>query len=100
MAYQSRMQSPSMDALFSAILSLENIEECYRFFEDVCTAAELEALSQRFEVARMLQAKCTYQDIAEKTGASSATISRVKRSLRYGADGYHIILDRMREAQE
>ena len=82
--------------LFKAILTLENIDECYQFFEDVCTVNELLSLSQRFEVAKMLRAKYTYNDIAEKTGASTATISRVNRSLNYGNDGYDLVFDRMK----
>ena len=81
--------------LIDAILSLENKEECYRFFEDVCTVNELLSLSQRYEVARMLRAQKTYLDIAEKTGASTATISRVNRSLNYGNDGYDMVFERV-----
>jgi TrpR-related protein YerC/YecD len=95
MAYISRMKSEGLDALFEAVLSITSEEECYRFFEDLCTAAEIESMAQRYEVARMLNDKKTYQDIERKTGASSATISRVKRSLRYGADGYQLVLDRL-----
>ena len=84
-----------MNHLFDAILSLENKEECYRFFEDVCTVNELLSLSQRYEVARMLRAQKTYLDIAEKTGASTATISRVNRSLNYGNDGYDMVFERV-----
>ena len=82
------VHTEAVNHLFDAILSLENKEECYRFFEDVCTVNELLSLSQRYEVARMLRAQKTYLDIAEKTGASTATISRVNRSLNYGNDGY------------
>lgn len=83
------------DQLFDAILKLESREECYRFFEDIATIAEIKALGQRLEVAKMLRTGATYEEIVEKTGASTATISRVKRSLYYGADGYALILDRM-----
>ncbi|MBQ7447643.1 MAG: NADH-quinone oxidoreductase subunit C [Eubacterium sp.] len=85
----------AVDHLFEAILLLKDKEECYTFFEDVCTVNELLSLSQRFEVAYMLREKKTYLDIAEKTGASTATISRVNRSLNYGKDGYDMIFDRM-----
>ena len=85
----------AVNHLFDAILSLENKEECYRFFEDVCTVNELLSLSQRYEVARMLRAQKTYLDIAEKTGASTATISRVNRSLNYGNDGYDMVFERV-----
>jgi TrpR-related protein YerC/YecD len=81
--------------LFEAILKLKNIEECYRFFEDIATINEIKALAQRLEVAKMLRQKKTYIEIAEKTGASTATISRVNRALNYGANGYKIILDRL-----
>jgi TrpR-related protein YerC/YecD len=74
---------------------LENIEECYAFIEDLCTAAELKAMAQRMEVAKMLREKTPYSDIVEKTGASTATISRVNRCLMYGADGYETILERL-----
>ena len=85
-----KLRTEAVDHLFEAILSLENKEECYKFFEDVCTVNELLSLSQRFEVARMLRMQKTYLDIAEQTGASTATISRVNRSLNYGNDGYGI----------
>ncbi len=83
------------DQLCEAVLVLENVEECYQFFEDICTISELKALAQRLEVARMLKDGHTYDDIVERTGASTATISRVKRCLNYGADGYNIILERL-----
>ena len=82
------IHTEAVDQLFDAILSLKNKEECYTFFEDVCTINELLSLSQRFEVAKMLRQKKTYLEISEKTGASTATISRVNRSLTYGNDGY------------
>lgn len=91
------VHTEAVNHLFDAILSLENKEECYRFFEDVCTVNELLSLSQRYEVARMLRAQKTYLDIAEKTGASTATISRVNRSLNYGNDGYDMVLNRLNE---
>ena len=89
------VHTEAVNHLFDAILSLENKEECYRFFEDVCTFNELLSLSQRYEVARMLRAQKTYLDIAEKTGASTATISRVNRSLNYGNDGYDMVFERV-----
>lgn len=91
------LKNESVDQLFDAILCLKNREECYLFFEDVCTVNELISLSQRFEVARMLREQKTYLDIAEKTGASTATISRVNRSLNYGNDGYDMVFSRMEE---
>ena len=89
------LKTEAVDFLFDAVLALENREECYRFFEDVCTVNELQALSQRFEVAHMLRNSRTYMDIAETTGASTATISRVNRSLNYGHDGYDMVLKRL-----
>ena len=89
------VHTEAVNHLFDAILSLENKEECYRFFEDVCTVNELLSRSQRYEVARMLRAQKTYLDIAEKTGASTATISRVNRSLNYGNDGYDMVFERV-----
>ena len=88
------------DQLFAAILSLKNAEECYQFFEDICTISELKAMSQRLEVARMLRQGHTYDDIVVRTGASTATISRVKRCLNYGADGYGIVLERLDQLDE
>ena len=91
------IRTPAVDELFEAVLLLKSKEECYQFFEDVCTVNELLSLSQRFEVARMLTEGKTYLDIAEKTGASTATISRVNRALLYGNDGYHMIFERMKK---
>ncbi|HLW58799.1 MAG TPA: YerC/YecD family TrpR-related protein [bacterium] len=85
------------DGLFRAVLQLRTVEECYRFFEDLCTIGEVKALAQRFAVARMLAHGKTYQEIASRTGASSATISRVRRYLTYGADGYVLVLKRLGE---
>ena len=80
------------DQLFKVILSLKDQEQCYKFFEDICTVSELKAMAQRLEVARMLDEGFIYETIVEKTGASTATISRVKRCLVYGADGYHSVM--------
>ena len=92
-----KLHSEAVDQLFEAILCLKNKEECYTFFEDVCTINELLSLSQRFEVAKMLREKRTYLEISEKTGASTATISRVNKCLVYGSDGYRKMLDRLKE---
>lgn len=94
MEYHSRLQSKLNDELFDAILSLRSREECYRFFEDLCSVSELQAMAQRLEVARMLTEDITYIDIARLTGASTATISRINRCLKYGAEGYRIALER------
>ena len=91
----TKLKDMNVDYLFKAVLSLETMEECYSFFEDLCTVNELLSLSQRFEVAAMLRDHKTYLDIAEKTGASTATISRVNRSLNYGNDGYELVFSRL-----
>ena len=90
-----KVKTESLDLLFEAILCLKDKEECYTFFEDICTVNELLSITQRFEVAKMLREQKTYLDIAEKTGASTATISRVNRSLNYGNDGYDMVFERM-----
>ena len=90
-----KIRTDAVNELFDAVLCLKDREECYKFFEDVCTVNELLSLSQRFEVARMLVERKTYQEIAERTGASTATISRVNRSLIYGNDGYEMVFSRM-----
>lgn len=92
-----KIHTEAVDDLFDAILTLKNREECYCFFEDICTVNELLSISQRFAVAKMLKDKRTYLDISEKTGASTATISRVNRSLNYGNDGYEIVFGRLKE---
>lgn len=94
-SYKSKLNSKEMDFLCEAILSLQNNEECYRFFDDICTITEIKALEQRLQVAKMLKEKRTYMDIASTTGASTATISRVNRCLNYGSDGYNIVLERL-----
>ena len=95
-----KIRTEAVESLFEAILTLENKEECFSFFEDLCTVNELLSLSQRFEVATMLRKHDTYLKIAEKTGASTATISRVNRSLNYGNDGYEMVFARMKSMQE
>ena len=90
-----KIKTEAVDSLFDAIFTLKDRNECYAFFEDLCTVNELLSLSQRFEVASMLRDKKTYLDIAEKTGASTATISRVNRSLNYGNDGYELVFNRL-----
>ncbi len=89
------IHTEAVNQLFQAILTLQNVDDCYTFFEDACTINELLSISQRFEVARMLRDKKTYLEISRKTGASTATISRVNRSLIYGNDGYEMVLTRM-----
>ncbi|MFY9285391.1 MAG: YerC/YecD family TrpR-related protein [Tissierellaceae bacterium] len=95
MAYNSKIKSKQVDELFEAVLALENVDECYRFFEDICTIKEIQAIAQRLEVAKLLIADNTYNHIEEVTGASTATISRINRALNYGADGYNIVLKRL-----
>ncbi|SHI05229.1 Trp operon repressor family [Clostridium collagenovorans DSM 3089] len=94
---ESKIKSEEMDFLFESILQLKNIEECYKFFEDICTVNEINAIKQRLQVAKMLMDKRTYLDIANTTGASTATISRVNRSLTYGNGGYDIVFGRIEE---
>lgn len=89
------INNEGLDNLFKAVLELRTVEECYRFFEDLCTISELKSMSQRMEVALMLRDKHVYTDIAEKTGASTATISRVNRCINYGQDGYNLVIDRL-----
>ena len=93
----NKLKDKAMDDLFDAVLCLESREECYDFFEDLCTVLELKALSQRLQVAKMLSEHHVYNDIVSATGASTATISRVNRSLNYSSDGYDIVFKRMKE---
>lgn len=95
-----KLRDRTVDQLFAAILKLQSVEECYHFFDDLCTVGEVQSLAQRLEVARMLQQGMTYSHIEAETGASTATISRVKRCLHYGSDGYQLALDRLNESAE
>lgn len=95
----SKLKDVHMDSLFSAILSLETLEECYNFFEDLCTITEMRSMAQRFQVAKMLDDGRIYSDIVKETGASTATISRVNKCLVYGTDGYRTVLDRIRDKE-
>lgn len=90
-----KLRGKALDELFDAVLTLETREECYRFFDDLCTVNELQSLSQRLQVAKMIKQGYTYATIEKESGASTATISRVKRSLQWGNDAYTMILDRM-----
>lgn len=96
----NKVQDKNVDFLFKAILKLESLEECYNFFEDLCTVPEIKAMSQRFTVAHMLSEKRVYSEIVTETGASTATISRVKRSLAYGNDAYDLIFERLQRDEE
>lgn len=96
----SKIKEESVDFLFQAILTLKNMDECYSFFEDLCTVPEIKAMSQRLVVAHMLSEKRVYSDIVSKTGASTATISRVNRSLNYGCDGYEMVFKRIAQEEE
>lgn len=98
--YQSKLEDEQIDGLFEAMQQLKTREDFYRFFEDISTVSEIKAMAQRMEVAKMLDEDKTYTEIASKTGASTATISRVKRCLNYGADGYRLVLERMKENKE
>ena len=95
MSYDSRFKNAEIDELFKAILALETEEDCYRFFEDICTINEIHAISQRLHVAKLLYEHKTYNEIEELTKASTATISRINKCLVYGADGYRSILERI-----
>ncbi len=92
-----KLRDPETDFLFQAILQLKTLDECYRFFEDLCTAPEIKALSQRIAVAKMLSEKRVYSDIVAATGASTATVSRVNRALTYGCDAYDMVFRRLEE---
>lgn len=95
-----KLRGEQLDRLFDAILSLKNRDECYRFFDDIATMNEIQSLAQRLQVAKMLDEGSTYTSIAEKSSASTTTISRVKRCLAYGNDGYRIVLDRLKKSEE
>jgi len=98
--YQSKFANEDIELLFEAVLKLETVEECYRFFEDLCTVKEILDMSQRFKVAKMLQKKKPYQQIVDETKASTATISRVNKSLIYGAEGYHLMFNKLDEFKD
>ena len=100
MAYDSKFKRPDNDELFKAVLLLEDEEDCYRFFEDICTINEIHAIAQRWQVAKLLADKKTYSEIEEITKASTATISRINKCLVYGAEGYQRILARMKEKNQ
>lgn len=97
MAYESKFKRDDIDELFDAVLTLEDREDCYRFFEDICTINEIHAISQRLQVAKLLSEKKTYNEIEEETKASTATISRINKCLVYGAEGYKRVLERLKE---
>jgi TrpR-related protein YerC/YecD len=93
----NKIKSENMDLLFEAILSLNNVDECYKFFDDLCTSIELKTFAQRLQVAKLLDEHRVYNSIVTETGASTATISRVNRSLKDGNDGYNIVFQRLKE---
>lgn len=99
MAYDSKLKREDIDEFFKAVLMLESEEDCYRFFEDICTINELHAIAQRLQVAKLLSENKTYSEIEVMTKASTATISRINKCLVYGADGYKLILDRLKEVE-
>ncbi len=96
MSYDSKFKNEAIDRMFEAVLSLQTEEDCYRFFEDLCTVKELQEMSQRYHVARMLADKRTYTEIEKETGASTATISRINKCLVYGANGYKSTIDKIK----
>lgn len=93
-----KLKNEHIDCFFGAVMQLKNIDECYDFFEDLCTVSEIQAMAQRFHVARLLGAGKTYQEISSETGASTATISRINKCLEYGTDGYKTALERLKNA--
>lgn len=97
--YRSRFANDDVDELFESMLKLETVEECYRFFEDLCTIKEVLDMAQRLKVAKMLSEKKSYTEIANETKASTATISRVNKSLIYGAEGYHLMFEKLNEEE-
>jgi len=97
MNYRYKIQNDDIDKLFEAILKLDNKEECYRFFDDLCTVNEIEAFGQRLQVAKMLYSKMTYQEIERETGISAATISKISKSFSFGPGGYEMIIKRLAE---
>jgi TrpR-related protein YerC/YecD len=97
MNFEPETRAETADMLFQGILTLENQEDCYRFFGDLCTVNEIRTMAQRFKVAKLLRERKTYIDIEERTGASTATISRINRFLNYGNDGYKMVIERLRE---
>lgn len=97
MSYHYKVQNEQIDKLFEAILKLETVEECYRFFDDLCTINEIEAFGQRLMVAKMLHNKMTYQEIEKETGISAATISKISKSYMYGPRGYKMIIEKLNQ---
>ena len=97
--FDPRVKSPQVDRLFEAILSLETMEDCYRFFSDLSTIGEIQAMAQRFQVAELLNEGKTYEEIVNETGISTATISRIKRYLNWGADGYKLAIERLQQEE-
>lgn len=100
MSYKSKFSTNEIEQLFEAVLTLETVEECYKFFEDICTIKEVQDMSQRLTVAKLLDQGVSYQNISKETLASSATISRVAKSLSYGADGYKLVLEKLKNIKK
>ena len=100
MAYESKFKNDEIDELFEAVLTLTDLEDCYRFFEDICTVNEIHSIAQRLQVAKLLSQKKTYNEIEQITKASTATISRINKCLVYGADGYQRVLARLKEKEQ
>lgn len=100
MGFEPRFKNTFTDELFEAVLLLKDEDECYRFFNDICTIKEIHTMAQRLKVAKLLKENKTYNEIEEITGASTATISRINRFVQYGADGYNLILQRLEEKNE
>ncbi len=99
MPYESKLKNEEIDLFFQTILSLKDLNECYMYFEDICTIAEINAIAQRLKVAMLLRDKHTCQDISQTTGVSTATISRVNKCLQYGTGGYGMVMERLKEKE-
>lgn len=97
MSYNYKVMGEETDELYRAILKLESVEECYKFFEDLCTVNEIEAFGQRLSVAKLIDQKATYQNIEKQTGVSAATISKISKSYAYGPSGYKMIIERLKK---
>lgn len=100
MQFDQRLRTTEIDRLFEAIMTLDSVEECHRFFQDLCTVTEIKTMAQRFRAAELLHDGAKYEEVAVATGMSSATISRIKRFLNYGTDGYSMVIERLRQAEE
>lgn len=100
MQFDQRLRTPEIDRLFEAMMTLGSVEECHRFFQDLCTVTEIKTMAQRFRAAELLYDGAKYEEVADATGMSSATISRIKRFINYGSDGYSMVIERLGQADD